>query len=182
MQTCGSDSALMTPPATGVDWPDLLLGAAVVALGVGALWYVRRGKAARPYVTGGLLGLLFAISLVDFGRPVGISGAFLNLAGARGVTWPVLVAVGVFVGGFVSSSLSGRWRVTLAPFGSDAPRRWINVFLLAVILEISAAIAGGCTSGLALSGGIALSPGAFVFMAAMFAGGVPAALLAWRRR
>jgi hypothetical protein len=52
----------------------------------------------------------------------------------------------------------------------------------AVLVQIGAGIAGGCTSGLAISGGAVLSPAAFVFMAGMFAGGIPAAWLWYRGR
>ena len=57
-----------------------------------------------------------------------------------------------------------------------------TVDITAALIEYASAIAGGCTSGLALSGGIALAPGAFIFMAAMFATGIPTAWLVWRKR
>jgi Sulphur transport len=166
MQTCGSDSAVLAAPVCGVSGLDLALAAMVAAGAAGTIWYLARRTSLRPYLAGGGLGLLFAISETAFGRTVGISGAFQQ----RAVTWPVLVAAGVFAGGLISSTLSGRWRVTTAPIGTR--HRWLSVFFLAMVLEISAAIAGGCTSGLALSGGMVLAPGAFVFMAAMFAAGV----------
>ena len=53
-------------------------------------------------------------------------------------------------------------------------------FAGAVLVQLGADIAGGCTSGLAISGGAVLAPAAFVFMAGMFAGGIPTAWL-WSR-
>ena len=45
-------------------------------------------------------------------------------------------------------------------------------FIGAMILEYAAGIAGGCTSGLAISGGMLLAPSAYLFIAGMFASGI----------
>ena len=62
-------------------------------------------------------------------------------------------------------------------FGASPARRWAVAFAAAVLIEYAAAIAGGCTSGLALSGGVVLAPGAYLFMVAMFATGIATASL-----
>ena len=49
-------------------------------------------------------------------------------------------------------------------------------------LEYAAGIAGGCTSGLAISGGMLLVPAAFLFIAGMFASGIVTALIIYRKR
>ena len=51
----------------------------------------------------------------------------------------------------------------------------------AIILEYAAGIAGGCTSGLAISGGMLLAPAAFLFIAGMFASGILTALIVYRQ-
>lgn len=162
-------------------------------------------KEWSPYVAGAGLGLVAATSLAFFGRPLGASGAYQNLASYVGrvlapdsayfnvirpaqIGWPVILLVGVFLGALVSSLLSGEFRLRWMPdshwqeaFGSSRALRFSLVFLGAFLIEIGAAIAGGCTSGLAISGGVVLSPGAFVFMAGMFAAGIPTAVLVARR-
>jgi hypothetical protein len=70
-----------------------------------------------------------------------------------------------------------QWRER---FGASRLRRLAVAFSGACLVQLAAGIAGGCTSGLAISGGAALAPGAFVFMAGMFAGGIPTAWL-WHR-
>jgi hypothetical protein len=67
-------------------------------------------------------------------------------------------------------------------FGSSRLKRFVIGFFSAVIIQYGAGIAGGCTSGLAISGGQLLAPSAFLFMAGMFASGIVAALLVYRRR
>jgi hypothetical protein len=102
--------------------------------------------------------------------------------------FPELVLLGVLFGALVASLLSGTFRLRWMPddgwvqaWGPRRSTRFALVFAGAFLIEVGAAIAGGCTSGLAVSGGVVLSPGAFVFMAAMFAAGIPTALLVARR-
>jgi hypothetical protein len=57
-------------------------------------------------------------------------------------------------------------------YGPQLWKRWLLLFVGAIILEYAAGIAGGCTSGLAISGGMLLAPAAFLFIAGMFASGI----------
>jgi uncharacterized membrane protein YedE/YeeE len=165
-----------------------------------------RDKTWSPYAAGVLLGLVVAFSEVICGRPLAASGAFDKLAAypgrwlfpssqyyghimTPGITWQVWLVVGVLAGSFASSKLSGEARLRWLPdtqwqprFGASRMRRLAIAFCGAVLVQIGAGIAGGCTSGLAISGGAALAPAAFLFMAGMFAGGIPTAWLWYRGR
>jgi hypothetical protein len=165
-----------------------------------------RDKTWSPYAAGVMLGLVVAFSEVFCGRPLAASGAFDKLAAYAGrwlfprsqyyahvmspaITWQVWLIVGVVAGSFVSSKLSGETRLRWLPdtqwqprFGGSRTLRLIIAFSGAVLVQVGAGIAGGCTSGLAISGGAALAPSAFLFMAGMFAGGIPAAWLWYRGR
>ena len=50
------------------------------------------------------------------------------------------------------------------------------------LMGAGALLARGCTSGLAISGGMLLAPAAFLFIAGMFASGIITALVVYRRR
>lgn len=163
-----------------------------------------RAKTWGPYAAGVLLGLAVAFSEVVCGRPLAVSGAFDKLAAflgrwlfpssqyyghimTPGITWQVWLIVGVLVGSFASSRLSGEARLRWLPdtqweprFGASRTLRLLVAFFGAVLVQVGAGIAGGCTSGLAISGGAALAPAAFLFMAGMFAGGIPTAWLWYR--
>ena len=96
---------------------------------------------------------------------------------------------GVFLGGLVSALLSGTFKWRKMPdqqwesvFGKSVAKRWLIVFGSAVLLEYAAGIAGGCTSGLAISGGVALAPASFIFMAGMFASGIVTARVLYRKK
>lgn len=170
------------------------------------LWDWAREKTWSPYHAGILLGLVVAITEVGLGRPLAASGAFDKLAAypgaalfpdspyyahvlSPGITWQVWLIVGVLLGAFTSSKLAGEVRVRWLPdtqweprFGGSRGLRLALAFTGAVLVQVGAGIAGGCTSGLAISGGAVLAPAAFLFMAGMFAGGIPTAWLWYRGR
>lgn len=165
-----------------------------------------RDETWSPYAAGVLLGLVVAFSEIVCGRPIAASGAFDKLAAylgvwifptsqyyghvmSPGITWQVWLIVGVVLGSFASSKLSGGARLRWLPdtqwearFGAGRARRLAIAFTGAALTQIGAGIAGGCTSGLAISGGAVLAPAAFLFMAGMFAGGIPTAWLWYRGR
>ncbi|MBN2148117.1 MAG: YeeE/YedE family protein [Anaerolineales bacterium] len=174
--------------------------------------YIRK-ETWSPYVAGIFLGLVGILAVWLSNNLLGASGAFENLAGMLGkavapdtfdnlyfnfimppgITYGVIMAVGLFFGGLVGAATSGtlkwgkkdaansdaQWRRT---FGPQVWKRWLLAFVGAIILEYAAGIAGGCTSGLAISGGMLLAPAAFLFIAGMFASGIVTALIIYRRR
>jgi len=106
-----------------------------------------------------------------------------------GLTWEVVLLFGLFIGGALGAISSRTWKIRWMPdkqwaeaFGQSRVTRWVLVFFGAILLEYGAGMAGGCTSGLAIWGGLQLAPAAFVFMGGMFASGIPTALLVYRRR
>lgn len=158
-----------------------------------------RAKSWSAVAAGALLGVIVALSEGAYGRPIAASGAFDRVAAyvgraifpkspyyeyvlRPGITWPVWLMLGALIGSFASAKLAGvagwRWLPDAQWVDSFGTFRWTRLivgFLGAVLMQVGAGIAGGCTSGLAISGGAVLSPAAFVFMAAMFVGGIPTA-------
>jgi uncharacterized membrane protein YedE/YeeE len=105
------------------------------------------------------------------------------------ITWGVVLLIGVFFGGMLGAftSRTFKWRLNsddqwVKIFGPQTWKRWALAFFGAIILEYGAGIAGGCTSGLAISGGMLLAPAAYIFIAAMFASGILTALIVYRNR
>lgn len=174
--------------------------------------YIRKDTWS-PYVAGILLGLVGILAVWLSNSLLGASGAFENLAGMvgkalapalfnniyfnfimpPGITYGVILLVGIFFGGMMGAATSGtlKWGKKDAPlsdeqwkhiFGPQTWKRWALGFIGAIILEYAAGIAGGCTSGLAISGGMLLAPAAFLFIAGMFASGILTALAIYRNR
>lgn len=165
-----------------------------------------------PEVAGIGLGLVFIFALWLSHRSPGASGTLFNVAAVlgkpltasnpsnqffasmftpitEGLGWQAYLMIGLVVGAFVSALLAGGVRLTVMPpeqwkavFGPSVAKRWAIAFAGGVILQIGAGIAGGCTSGLALAGGVQLSPAAFLFIPGIFLSGAIVQLLLYREK
>jgi uncharacterized membrane protein YedE/YeeE len=90
--------------------------------------------------------------------------------------WEVLFLTGAFISGIVISLLRKEFKITLihsnwAKYkGNSVAKRIIWSFIGGFILIIGARMAGGCTSGHILSGGMQLAVSSLVFAGFVFAG------------
>ncbi len=165
-----------------------------------------------PEVAGVGLGLVYILALWLSHRAAGASGTVFNIAAivgkpltagdptnqffvsiyppiTEGVSWQNYLLFGAFLGALASVLIAGKFKLTLMPveqwrdvFGKSVAKRWIIAFVGGVILQIGAGIAGGCTSGLALAGGVQLSPAAFLFIPGIFLSGAIVELLIYRNQ
>jgi uncharacterized protein len=178
-------------------------------------WIIKQLKKEQwsPYAAGVLLGIVGVLAVALSNSLLGASGAFENLAGMigqalapkafdnmyfnfimpPGITWGLILLVGIFFGGLIGAATSRtlqwgkkgsansdtQWK---SVFGQQTWKRWVIGFLGAILLEYAAGIAGGCTSGLAISGGMLLAPAAFLFIGGMFMSGIVTALIVYRNR
>jgi hypothetical protein len=105
------------------------------------------------------------------------------------ITWSVILLVGTIFGGTIgaltSHTFKFRWNDDAQwkrIFGSQPWKRFVIGFFGAALLEYAAGIAGGCTSGLAISGGMTFTPAAFLFIGGMFVSGIITLLIVYGRR
>ncbi len=96
--------------------------------------------------------------------------------------WLVVEVVGVILGGFLGALSAGRLARKVEK-GPNISVRGRLTYALAggVIMGFAAALARGCTSGQALSGGAGLGTGSWIFMLMVFAGGYSVAHLVRRQ-
>lgn len=96
--------------------------------------------------------------------------------------WLVVEVVGVVLGGFLGALSAGRL-ATKVEKGPNISVRGRLAYAMAggVIMGFAAALARGCTSGQALSGGATLATGSWVFMLMVFGGGYAVAHLVRRQ-
>jgi uncharacterized membrane protein YedE/YeeE len=88
----------------------------------------------------------------------------------------------VLLGGLLSAALGGRMRAGVDRGPRSTTRaRLAYAFAGGAVMGFGTRLARGCTSGLALTGGAALSVGAWVFMIAIFAAGYAVAPLVRRQ-
>lgn len=157
----------------------------------------------NPYVVGLGIGLLIILSFLVTGRGLGAIGAFNGILASlvhsiapdfalskptlstyvSGVEhplkdWVIIEIAGVCIGGLLSGIVSGRFKfeVIRGPRISGISRL-IFAFSGGLLMAYAAKFTRGCTSGLALSGGSVLSPGAWFFMFSVFIGGYSVAWL-----
>jgi uncharacterized membrane protein YedE/YeeE len=161
-----------------------------------------------PYVAGVALGLLVLAAYLLMGFGLGASGAFAFAAAHLGgavapehtganpylagylaagrpwAQWIVVEVVGVVLGAWLAAWSAGRfaWRLERGG-GLSAGVRLLLAFAGGAVAGFASRVAQGCTSGVALSGGAMLSPGAWAFLAAFMASGFATAWVvgrAWR--
>jgi hypothetical protein len=83
----------------------------------------------------------------------------------------IWMLAGVAVGGFFSGWLGGRLKFeTIRGPRVGVHTRWIMAITGGALMGWGAALARGCTSGQALSGGAVLGAGSWAFMMMVFAG------------
>lgn len=166
-------------------------------------------KAWSPYVAGIAIGLLQIPAFLIIETALGASSSYVTVGAlvaswldpsitgidyvARHISataknwWQVALVVGIAIGALLSMKLSGAVRQTISPIwaralGSRSPaRRYGLAFAAGFLMLFGARIADGCTSGHGLSGMAQLAVGSTVAVAAMFAGGIAAAMLLLRR-
>lgn len=145
------------------------------------------------------LGLLSTLAMVLL-KPMGVSTVFPSslaialkplfpgFVGANAyfqtiplsIGWEHMLVLGIPLGGFLAYKLSGEKPAASAGSGLSATSP-LTAFLGGFLVLFGARMAGGCTTGHVLSGMSQLSVAGFLFAAAVFAGGIPTALLLKRR-
>jgi len=151
----------------------------------------------NPYVAGLLLGATLLASFLILGVGLGASAAGARLgaalqwcmapqatiqssyfgswfAGGRNplAYYLVFMFLGTLLGGLLSAILAGRIHVSVER--GRAFGRWPRLALAlagGVLVGYASRLAGGCTSGQALTGGALLANGSLVFLVCVFAGG-----------
>jgi uncharacterized membrane protein YedE/YeeE len=156
-------------------------------------------KVWSPWAAGVLLGLTAVASYVLLDKTIGSSGGLesidsillktfhLNLANSMYfrfqmppvISFQIILFIGMILGSFVSSKWSKDFKFRMMPdkqwtqnFGPSKLKRWILIFIGGMIIEYAAGIAGGCTSGLAISGTMQLSPAGLLFIVGLFISGI----------
>lgn len=166
---------------------------------------ILRQRRWSPYVVGSLIGVLSWFAFWSADRPLGVSTALVKTVGlvekavspahvegnayyrkfAPEVDWEWMLVLGVFLGAWVSSKLSGDRPVENVPalwrrrFGAGAGQRYAAAFVGGVILALGARLAGGCTSGHGISGSLQLAVSGWVFFGSLFVSGLATAFLVY---
>jgi uncharacterized membrane protein YedE/YeeE len=156
-----------------------------------------------PYAVGIGIGILSWFTFLISNKPLGCSTSFARTAGMiekaiRGkqvelkpyyqqvkptIDWQWMLVVGVVIGAFAASMLSGTFHLQWVPqrwaatFGSAVVPRVIVAAVGGVLLGFGSRWAGGCTSGHGISGTLQLAVSSWISAICFFIGGIAMAYL-----
>ncbi len=159
-----------------------------------------------PYAVGAGIGVLSCIAFLFSNKPLGASTAFVRTSGMLEklfrrekirekiyykkfepkVDWEWMLVIGIIVGSFISSQLSGDFQVLWVPAvwrqaaGDSIFLRWLVSLAGGIILGFGARWAGGCTSGHGISGTLQLAVSSWIAACCFFIGGISVAMLLFR--
>lgn len=166
-----------------------------------------KNQSWSPYLVGVGIGLLSWFSFATVDRQLGITTAFEYSAAlteqatvpqivkpyleakakdgkAPKIDWEWMLVLGVFIGAYASSKMSGDrapeekvpplwgWR-----FGYSPAKRYLGAFFGGLIMMLGARIAQGCTSGHGISGILQLALSSWLFAPVMGVTGMAVAFL-----
>jgi|SRR5680860_121049 len=160
---------------------------------------IMKKKTWSPWVAGALLGITATASYAIADKTIGSSGGIESLVSIIGhalnlnwaysmyfkyqmpplISFQIILFIGMLLGSFTASKWSKDFKLRMVPdrqwsetFGPSKVKRWLMIFVGGVIIEYAAGIAGGCTSGLAISGTMQLSPAGLIFIIGLFVSGI----------
>lgn len=166
-------------------------------------------KIWSPFFVGAGIGLLSVGSYYFFGQFLGASSAFVTLTRiiisffnteyanssiyfsaqkSSSELFYIALIIGIIAGGRLAAHLSSSLKNTYVPelwkkrFGNSYILRAVGAFIGGICIIIGARLAGGCTSGKAISSGLQLLLPAWIFIATLFATGVIVVHLLYRKR
>ena len=154
-------------------WAGILLGILnVIAANVLMSHRLIGASTAYPYVSGLLTGLSDALYMQKIAGPG---------------SWEIYFLLGALVGAFLASVISKDFKVCLIPGrwqavkGRSKAKRIFWAFTGGFLLLLGARLAGGCTSGHILSGGMQLAISSLVFGAVVIVSFLITGKLFYRR-
>ncbi|MBS0603482.1 MAG: YeeE/YedE family protein [Verrucomicrobia bacterium] len=163
-------------------------------------------KQWSPYAAGVYIGLLAVSAVAVFHKTIGTSTTFVKLAALfwafvdpdhllntiyyheylknkAWFDWQFLLVIGIFLGANLSRRLSRNQSPIQHQEASPlSSKRSLQAFIGGIIVIFGARLAGGCTSGHAISGGFQLALSGWLFMLGVFAVGIPTALVLYRKK
>lgn len=167
-----------------------------------------RAKSWSPYAVGVGIGVLSWFAFATAHRGLGITTPFEYSAAlvTRSLTptaaatrsyfaehtpkidWEWMVVVGVFLGSYLSSTLSDDRRHPVVPrlwrarFGDSVALRMGLAFTGGGVMMLGARLARGCTSGHGITGALQLAVASWIFIALAFGAAIATAMLVYDRR
>lgn len=170
----------MRNPLTMTRWSPYAVGAGIGALSWATFGLMDKALGASTSVVQ-CAGMIEGAVAPDHVR----SNAYFAkyLVGKPGVDWQFALVVFLAIGALLAAKLGRSVRQPTVPdtwrarFGPSRALRFAGAFVGGAVMIFGARMAGGCTSGHGISGGLQLAVSSWTFFGAMFVSGVAAATL-----
>jgi hypothetical protein len=163
---------------------------------------VLRKKRWSPYLVGLLIGVLSWVTFLTMDKALGTSTTMVHGAGAVVAVassehlksnpyyaakinekkplfdWQFFLVLALPIGAYIAARLASDRHAEKVPdlwrwkFGASRVKRYVWAFIGGAVLLFGARLAGGCTSGHGISGGLQLAVSSWTFFAATFAAGI----------
>lgn len=169
-------------------WSPYAVGAGIGVLSI--VTFALMGKALGTSTT--MVRAVAGIERVIAPEHADATAYLTKYAGTRAqpkplIEWQFALVLMLPLGALLAARLGGERFSELVPrlwawrFGPSAAGRLLGAFVGGALLLFGARMAGGCTSGHGISGGLQLAVSSWTFIAAMFASGVATALALYGR-
>ncbi len=168
---------------------------------------ILKKKFYSPYIAGACIGLLSAFSYLFTGKFLGSSKSFVSIVAAVEtflipthaqnkeyffsyipyIDWQVFLVIGILLGSYIASYLGNTGVKNVVPsvwekrFGKSKGLRYLGAFIGGNIVIVGARLAGGCTSGHGITGGLQLGIAGWLFVIFAFGSAISTALLIYKR-
>ncbi len=165
-------------------WPSYLVGLLIAALSVGALYFIHHTLGTSTTFVR-LAAAFWAVFSPEHLQENDYYKSYLE--NNSWINWQFALVVGIYFGALIGGignrrnpeNVPGIWKER---YGSGKALRYFGAFMGGIIALFGARLAGGCTSGHAISGGIQLAATGWIFMMGVFAIGIPAAFILYGKR
>ncbi len=167
---------------------------------------ILRNERWSPYIVGVGIGVLSWVTFGLMGKSLGASTTMVRWAGLLeslissehvtsnayyakylvdkpAVDWQMMLVIAMPIGALLAAVLGRSLQNETVPelwkwrFGSNRVMRYAAAFLGGAIMLFGARMAGGCTSGHGISGGLQFSVSSWIFFASFFAAGIVSAFV-----
>ena len=160
----------------------VLLGILAIASALATTWLL-----GRTIFIGTSTSFVRAAGFIEgiFSPEAVYESTLYRLIGVR-VDWQFMLVIGIAIGAFISSMLSGTFKVEFIPpiwrerFGNSIVKRGIFAFFGGVIAIYGARLADGCPSGHGISGLMQLTVSSFAALFLFFVVGILVARIMYK--
>jgi uncharacterized membrane protein YedE/YeeE len=161
-------------------WSPYLVGTGIGVLSWATFYFMSKALGTSTSFVGAAGALMCSVAPEHCEQ----SPYLLKEYGAKGggfkpiFDWQMSLDIALITGAFLAAWLGRSLRAESVPslwaerFGPSVLKRFAAAFVGGVILMFGARMAGGCTSGHGISGGLQLAVSSWVFFVSMFVSGV----------